>query len=176
MKWNIKRFISFCLAFSLTGVVFKNFIISFISSIDTESTNRFALKLQSYIENSYVQTSILDFIINNSMWYLPKLLNFIIILIILLQYKYILKDNFNKLLLNSQIIGIMLFFLFISMDAEIIALRLETLLTIGNFFLIKEIILNNKNRIYKFIFFVFILILSNLPSILYILKLRTNLL
>lgn len=177
IKWTIKRFISFSLLLSLTGFLFKNLFVTLILSIDTVSTNRFILKLQGYIENEYIQSSVLDFIINNSMWYLPKVLNLIIILIILVQYRYILVDNLNKLLLNAQIIGILLFLLFLTMGAEIIALRLETLLTIGNFFLIKEIIVNsNKNKIYTFIFFVIFLVLTNLPSILYILKLRTNLL
>ncbi|MGJ9458087.1 EpsG family protein [Oceanobacillus sp. CF4.6] len=177
LKWNMSRYVCIGVLTSLMGFLLKNYIVDYILLLEMDTANRFFLKLQGYIDSAYNPTTFIDSLTLNSMLYLPKLFNVIIIIILLIYYRHILRSEFNRLLLNAQILSSLIFTFFYFLGAETIALRLELLLGIGSFILLKEmLVFTKKDKIYKFMLMLLYFVIYTISIIIYMLKLRTNIL
>ncbi|KRG15754.1 hypothetical protein ACA30_03990 [Virgibacillus soli] len=176
LKWTIKKYSTSFITLFLIGFLFKNLIITLTNSMEVNNTDRILYKFQRYIEANYEVDSFLQGFFLYSTWYLPIILNIIIVLVAISNYKDICKNDFLKILLNSQILASLIFVFFWAMDSTILARRIEFTLSIGNFFILKEIIINlkGKNRL-LYIFILMYLITFMIFQFLFLIQLRTNL-
>lgn len=176
IRWSIARFLWSSVITVFLGFSLKNSIVDYIMLLNIDSTNRFLFKIQSYIDSAFDSTNFLDSLLMNLMLYLPKLFNFIIIILALLYFKDTMKKKFNSLLLKAQILGTLIFLFLFTVGAETMAIRIELLLGLGSFILLKEMLVNaKKEKMYKFLLILTYFLIYNLSIILYVVRLRTNL-
>ncbi|MBO0991440.1 EpsG family protein [Bacillus sp. SD088] len=176
IKWTIKKYATLFVSLFLLGFLFKNLILTITNNMDISNTDRILYKFQRYIDANYEVDSFLQGLFLYSTWYLPIFLNIILIVVAISYYKDICKSDFLKILLNSQILASLIFIFFWAMDSTILARRIEFTLSIGNFFILKEIIINlkGKNRL-LFVFILMYLITFMIFQFLFLVQLRTSL-
>jgi hypothetical protein len=173
-KWSFKKFIFSFMVLFFSGFLLKNLFIELTSKMTIDSTDRILYKFQSYIDSGF-DVSIFQNFLLYSMWYLPIILNIFVILFSLKDRELIYGNQFLKLLLNSQIIGSLIFVFFSTIGATLMANRIEFMLGIGSAFLLKEIIvkLKGKYRI-MFLLVVMYLLIYLVIQFLYLTQLRSN--
>ncbi|MGG1397347.1 EpsG family protein [Bacillus salipaludis] len=173
VKWTkSKYFISFAFV-TIVGYLVKLLIMSLSIQDFLTFNNPIIWKLGYYLiyynTQGYQYTGIVHRILLSIMSYFPLIFNVIFIILGLNKSKLIDKDNFIRLLLNSQIIGSLVAVFFIVLNASTLGLRVNFLLSVGNFILMKDIIFiyykNSKRMLFTFT--VFSLIFYNFVIILY---------
>jgi len=175
--WNIKKYILIYTIIFILGLTLKTFIIDFVYNLPINSLNRIYLKLQNYIDNRYDIDSFLKGFLLYSRWFFPIVLNLAIILVLLYSNQIYQKNLFIKLLTNSQIYGSFIFIFLWNIGAPIMARRLEFTLSVGSFFILKEILAHQKGKNkYIYIFIILYLLIYNLLEMLYFIQLTTNIL
>lgn len=168
ISWNRKSYLVTLVSMGLFAIVFKNGITELILGLNTEA--QLIWKLQYYLLRS---TDDINFQ-NNFHVVLWTLLTYmivaftIIINIIALKYRNEFeKDRFYYLLLNSQIIGSLAVVFFTAFNAHNFGLRINFLLSIGIFFIVKELLGKVKAKKAFLFFTMFFIVLYNLVILMY---------
>lgn len=170
IKWSLMGYLITIVTVSLFAFLGKPLIIEYFST--TTFTKPIMWKLQYYLiysQERYVYLNNVHEIMRLLMTYSIIVFNISVIIVALANRKVIETDMFYKLLLNSQIIGSILFFVFIAFDATTLGQRLNFLFTIGNFFIVKQLIFNKKikHKLFPFVTIILFLCLYNFIVILY---------
>lgn len=129
-----------------------------------EGGNGFFFKVNYYLFNYQKIRAEIAVGINNYIDKLNILLTLVFqICVLFCGNKYVNKDKFTILLLNSQFLGIFVFIIFYILDLTTIAIRLNTFLCSGQFlivyYLLKNTSINTKNIVYGFFIVINFLIL-----------------
>jgi hypothetical protein len=172
IKWNISKYITSMLLTFIFGYIAKYLIGHLVHLNLSYSGNiiiwKFIYYLTYYNAEGYVYLGSLHRILLFIMSYFPVVFNIVFILLALNKIELIKRNPFYNLLLNSQIIGSLIVILFLIINASTLGLRLNFLFSIGNFFLVKEIIFSyydtKKKKLFAFtilslVFYNFIIVL-----------------
>lgn len=173
IKWNTLRYIISSTLIALCGLfinfLLKNFYQYGIYNFENPIMWKADYYLNYYNVGAYQYSGLLHRILLLIMNYFPILFNIFYIFLALKKIKWVEKDTFYRLLLNSQIIGSLLAIFFMTLNAETLGYRLNFLLGIGSFLLVKELIFNyyKDKKLILFIFTVLSLVLYNFILVLY---------
>lgn len=173
-QWSKRRFYSSIIFTVMFAVFFKIFFLSITDVKLVNFNNMIFWKLEYYLTyyNSvgYQYTGGLHRLLMSLMFYFPLFFSGVITIQALNKIDTIKKSRFKYLLLSSQIIGILVFVFFIVLNAPTLGMRLHFLLTIGMFFIVKEIIVSSDKKksgltfgitITSLVFYNFVIILYN---------------
>lgn len=168
LKWSKNKYI--IVLFFVT--LFASLLRFIINNIELELANIntvFLWKLIYYLKVDYSYISTLHKVLYNIMNYFPLLFNIVFIFLAVNKVEVLEKNNFYRLLLNSQIAGSLIAIFFIILGSSSLGLRLNFLFSIGNFLLVKEVIFNYYSNVQKplYIFTILSLVFYNLIIILY---------
>jgi hypothetical protein len=165
IKWNFKAYV-----FSSISVIFLGLVLSnYLNSIDLSEfsawhplTFKIVYYLTYYQTEGYQYLNIAHFIF---WWLLGLSFSSLIVFntLHLLTLPSVRFSKFKKLILNSQVIGTLLYFLFMSLGAYTMGGRILFLLAIGSFILIADTVADSgkPNRylfVYSFLIFIKIFI------------------
>src|SRR5699024_10069339 len=158
IKWTAFRYTLTIIIFVLLAVLSKELIINYIEF--TQFENPVLIKFKKYLlyyDDNYEYLSISHVFLKFLLQYTVVIFN-IFIIFWSFNYKQLLKDEFYRLLLNSQIIGSIILLVFIIFDSNQMGIRLNFLLSIGSFLLIKEVLFKYYKGKYKTLIYVFVLL------------------
>lgn len=173
VNWNNIKFVFSFILVMIFGFIAKYFIVNFSIEDAVFINNQIFWKAHYYLTyynvHGYQYSGIGHKILLSIITYFPLIFNITFIFLGLKNIKTIEKNEFSRLLLNSQIIGSLIAIFFIILNADTLGMRLNFLLSIGNFLLVKEIIFNcyRNGKIMLFSFTVLSLVFYNFIIILY---------
>lgn len=169
IKWSNIKYILTVITVCMFGIIVKNAVFDFFASQSFENT--ILVRFQSYLlyyDESYIYHSTLHSVLLFLIQY-GKVFFYITIIFLAMKYKELQKNKFNKVLLSSQIIGSIILFICIMYDSTQMGLRLNFLLSIGSFILLKEVLFKyyKGNKTLPFIFLIIFLSFNILIRVLY---------
>lgn len=171
-QWSIMKYVGTLVVSAITAVLLKNPLKDFVA--DLNFTSPILIKFKYYFLYSTEKMELMNNLhvfLWYSLQYMPVIFVIMINMIAIYHVKEIKKDKFYYILLNSQIIGSILVVFFTAFDAHNLGLRINYLLSIGCFFIVKELMFKHVKGKDKTIFFVFsilFLIVYNVVITLYL--------
>lgn len=161
IKWHLKSYIFLSLSVIIFGFALSNYLNN-IDLTEFSSWHPLTFKIVYYL--TYYQTEGYQYL-NTAhfiFWWLLGL-SFSMLIVFNTLHLLILPrtgfSKFNKIILNSQIIGTLLFFLFMSLGAYTMGGRILFLLAIGSFILIADVVADSgkpNKYLFVYMFLVFI--------------------
>ena len=174
LKWTFNKYVTALVTVGVMSYVGKMAIFKVADFLIANSSSlfvhRFSYYLYSYNAAGHYQYYGLPHrLMLTFMSYYMVAFNIFLVLAVLQKKEIIKNNNFYRLLLNAQVMGSLIAMSLIILNAETAGLRFQFLFSIGNFFLLKEIIFNGTgvNRQYKFLMATFSLLVFNLVVVLY---------
>jgi hypothetical protein len=137
INWRITKYILALVIMFIAGISFQGLVVNIIGQLNYESSVIF--KLQNYLIDDYEYSSIAHFIIRNLMENSPAYFNIFIIILALYYKGAIYNNKFNGIILNSIIVGTLLYSFLFGIGAYTMAIRINFLFGIGSIFIVKEI-------------------------------------
>lgn len=155
IRWSKIRYVFTMIFVGLIALLIKNPLIDLILSLNYDYPIYWKLKYYLLYSSDEMEFKNNFHVILWSLFTYLIVLFAIIINIIALNYiKRIKEDRFHYLLLNSQIIGTIMVVFFTSFNAHNFGLRMNFLLGMGIFFIVKELLVNQVKNKKIFLFFV----------------------
>ena len=173
IKWNKNKFY-ISMIITIIIAFFSRVVLTQISGTSVFNTDniifwKFEYYLTYYNTMGYQYIGNLHKVLLSIMTNFPWIFSFFITLLALNKIQLIRESSFKSMILSSQIMGILIAIFFIILKAPTLGIRLQFLLSIGSFFIVKDVMLIYANMHNKavYISIIFSLIFYNFIIILY---------